>query len=93
MLCVHIAGNELGSLTHHFRQRPLAAAPDKCHVGKLHDASTSVALLPNLSPGRHQLSDPLVDQSTLQRPALLVGRVGDVDLEHLFKSPGGFSRF
>src|SRR5258708_29878911 len=41
------------------------------------------------SPRRLELSRPLADQLTLQRPPLLIGQVGHSDLQHYLPSTAG----
>jgi hypothetical protein len=82
MLGVHITGDELGTLAHDFRQNFFAISVNRCHLNQFNDASPRVTYVVRFSPGRHELSRPLADQLTLQRPPLLVGQIGYSDLEH-----------
>jgi hypothetical protein len=82
MLGVHISGDELGSLTHDFRQNFFAISVNRCHLDQVNDASPRVSWVVRFSPSRHELSRPLVDQLTLQRPPLLIGQIGYGDLQH-----------
>ena len=82
MLCVHVAGDELSTLTHDFRQNGFALSVNRCHLDQLNDAPPRVARVSLFSPSRLQLSRPLSDQLTLQRPPLLVRQVSDSDLQH-----------
>jgi hypothetical protein len=82
MLCVHVAGDELSTLTHDFCQNRFALSVNRCHLGQLNDASPRVPRVTLFSPGRLELSGPLSDQLALQRPILLVVRIGDSDFQH-----------
>jgi hypothetical protein len=82
MLCVHVAGDELGTVTHDFRQNFFAISVNRCHLNQLHDASPRVPHVVRFSPSRLEFSGPLADQLTLQRPPLLIGQIGYSDLEH-----------
>jgi hypothetical protein len=73
MFCVHVAGDELGTLTHDFRQNGFAIAVNRYHLDQLNDASPRVPCVVRFSPGRLELSRPLADQLTLQGPPLPVG--------------------
>jgi hypothetical protein len=84
MLCVYIPRDELGTLTHHFRQNGFAIPPNKCHVREFNYASTFVAQVVKRSPGRPQLSRPLINQAALQQPSLFIRRIGDIDFQHVF---------
>jgi hypothetical protein len=82
MLCVHVAGYELGTLAHDFRQNFFAISINRCHLDQVNDASPRVPSVARFSPGRQELNRPLADQLTLQRPPLLVGQIGYRDLQH-----------
>jgi hypothetical protein len=82
MLCVHVAGDEPGTLTHDFRQNFFAISVNQCHLDQLNDSSSRVPYVARFSPSRPELSRPLADQLTLQRPPLLLGQIGNRDLEH-----------
>jgi hypothetical protein len=82
MLCVHVAGDELGTLTHDFRQNFFAISVNRCHVNQVNEASPRVLYVVGFAPGRLELSRPLADQLTLQQPPLLRGRLGYSDPEH-----------
>ena len=82
MFCVHVAGDELGALTHDFRQNGFAISVNGCHLAQFNDASPRVPCVAGFSPGRLQLNRPLADQLTLQRPPLLIGQIGYSDLQH-----------
>jgi hypothetical protein len=82
MLCVHVAGDELGTLTHDFRQNGFAIPVNRCHLNQVNDAAPRVPCVVRFSPSRLKLSRPLADQLTLQRPPLLTGRIGYSDPEH-----------
>jgi hypothetical protein len=82
MLCVHIAGDELGSLAHDFRQNFFAISVNRCHLGQVNDVSPRVSSVVGFSPSRHEYSRPLADQLTLQTPPLLIGQIGYRDLQH-----------
>jgi hypothetical protein len=38
MLCVHIAGNELGIVAHDFRQNGFAILVNRCHLNEINNA-------------------------------------------------------
>jgi hypothetical protein len=82
MLCEHVAGDELGTLAHHFRQNLLAISVNRCDFNQLNDASPLVPYVVRFSPSRLEFSCPLANQLTLQRPPLLIGQIGYSDLEH-----------
>lgn len=65
MLRIHIAGNELGALTHHFRQNRFAAPTDERDVAKLNHTPRSVPVAANFIPCPPQFSRPLADQLAL----------------------------
>jgi hypothetical protein len=82
MLCVHIAGDEFGTLTHDFRQNSFVISVNRYHLDQLNDASPRVLCMVRLSPGQLELIRPLADQLTLQRPPLLIRLIGYGDLQH-----------
>jgi hypothetical protein len=82
MFCIHVAGDELGTLTHDFRQNGFTIVVDGCHVNHFDNASSHIACLARFSPSRLELSRPLADQQTLQGPPLLIGQIGNSDLQH-----------
>jgi|SRR4051794_15612517 hypothetical protein len=82
MLCVHIAGDELGTLAHDFRQNGFAISVNRCHLNEINNAPPRTHDVMRFSPSRLKLSRPLANQLTLQRPPLLVSRIGYRDLEH-----------
>ena len=84
MFCVHVAGDELGALTHDFRQNGFAISVNGCHLDQFNDASPRVPCVVRLSPSRFELGCPLADQLTLQRPPLLIRQIGYSDLQHYF---------
>jgi hypothetical protein len=73
MLCVHVAGDEFGTLTHDFRQNGFAISVNRRHLDQINDASPRVVCVVRLSPSRLELIGPLPDQLTLQRPPLSIG--------------------
>ena len=87
MFCVHIAGDELGTLTHDFRQDSFAIPVNSCHLGQFNDASPCVLRVARFSPSRLEFNRPLADYQTLQRPPLLIGQIGYRDLQHYFPLP------
>jgi hypothetical protein len=82
MFCIHVAGDELGTLTHDFRQNGFTIVVDGCHLDHFDNASSRIACLARFSPSRLELSRPLADQQTLQAPPLLIGQIGNRDLQH-----------
>jgi hypothetical protein len=82
MFCVHVAGDELDALTHDFRQNGFAISVNRCHLDQLNDAPPRVRHVARFSPTRLEFRRPLADQLTLQRPPLLIGRMGYSDLQH-----------
>jgi hypothetical protein len=82
MLCVNVAGDELGVLTDDFRPNGLAISVDGCHFGQIRDASSCVRCAARFSPRRLEFNRPLANQLTLQRPPLLIGQFGYIDLHH-----------
>jgi hypothetical protein len=42
MLCVHVAEDEFGTLTHDFRQDGFAISVNRCHLNQINDASPHV---------------------------------------------------
>jgi hypothetical protein len=76
MLCVNVAGDELDALTHEFRQNGFSTSVNGCHLDQFNDAPPRVACVARFSPSRLKLSRPLADQLTLQRPPLLIRKVG-----------------
>src|SRR5437899_284415 len=87
MLCVYVAGDELGALTHDFRQNGFAISVNRCHLHQLNDASPRLPGVARFSPSRLELNRPLADQLTLQRPPLLIGQIGSSDLQHYSPLP------
>jgi hypothetical protein len=82
MFCIHVAGDELGTLTHDFRQNGFTIMVNGCHLDHFDNASSRIACLARFSPSRLELSRPLADQQTLQAPPLLIGQIGNRDLQH-----------
>src|SRR5580700_2777542 len=82
MSCVHVAGDEVSTLTHDFRQSGFAISVDGCHLGKFNDASPRVPCVSRFCPSRLEFIRPLADQLTLQKPPLLIGQIGYSDLQH-----------
>jgi hypothetical protein len=82
MFCVHVAGDELGTLTHDFRQNGFASSVNGCHLDQFNDASPRVPCVARFSPSRLEFNRPLADQLTLQRPPLLIGQIGYSDPQH-----------
>src|SRR5260370_19520602 len=82
MFCVYVAGDELGTLTHDFRQNGFTIPVDGCHVAQLNDELPRVPCATRFSPSRLELRRPTADQLTLQRPPLLSGQIGYRDLQH-----------
>jgi hypothetical protein len=82
MLRVYVAGDELSTLAHDFRQNGFAVSVDRYHLDQLNDGSPRVPGVVRFSPGRFELSCPLADQLTLQCPPLRIGQIGDSDLQH-----------
>jgi hypothetical protein len=82
MFCVHVAGDELGALTHDFGQNGFAISVNGCHLDQFNDASPRVPSVARFSPSGLELNRPLADQVTLQRPPLLIGQIGYSDLQH-----------
>jgi hypothetical protein len=69
-------------VTHDFCQNGFARLVNECHVDQLDDAPAGVAFVALFSPSQPQLSRPLTDQLTLQRPPLLIRQIGYIDLQH-----------
>jgi hypothetical protein len=82
MFCVHVARDKLDALTHDFRQNVFATSVNVRHFDQLNDAPPRVADASLIGPSRLELSRPLSDQLTLQRPPLFTGQIGYRDLEH-----------
>jgi hypothetical protein len=82
MLCVYVAGDELGALAHDFRQDGLAISVNGAHVGQVNDAFPCVFCQARFSPSRLEFNRQSTDQQTLQMPPLLVGQIGFSDLQH-----------
>src|SRR5258705_4224999 len=82
MFGVHVAGDELGALTHDFRQGGFAIPVNECYLDQINDAPSRVPCVVLFAPTRLELSCPLADQLTLQSPPLLIGQIGDSDLQH-----------
>src|SRR5258708_3040452 len=70
MFCIHVAGDELGTLTHDFRQNGLPIVVDGCHLDHFDNASSRIPPLAPFSPSRLELIRPLADHTT-RRPLLL----------------------
>jgi hypothetical protein len=83
MLCVYVAGDELGTLIHDLRQNSLSVSVNRCHIDQLNNAFSRVPCVTLFSPSRLELSRPLADQLPLQRPSLLIGRISYSYPEHL----------
>src|SRR6266850_6340956 len=86
MFCVYVAGDELATVTHNFRQSFFAITVDRCHLGQFNDALVGFPRDLSFSPGRPELSCPLADQLTLQRPPLPFRRVRHSDPQHCSSS-------
>jgi hypothetical protein len=69
-------------VTHDFCQNGFARLVNECHVDQLDDAPAGVAFVALFTPSQPQLSGPLTDQLTLQRPPLHITRIGYIDLQH-----------
>jgi hypothetical protein len=82
MFCVHVAGCELGTLTHDFRQGGFTIAVNRYDFDQLNDESPFVSCAVRFSPSRPELIRPLADQLTLQGPPLPARKIGDSDLQH-----------
>jgi hypothetical protein len=82
MFCVHVACDELGTLTHDFRENGFAISVNGRYFGQFNDASSRIPFMARFSPSRLELIRPLADQLTLQRPPLLIGQIGYSDLQH-----------
>src|SRR5258706_14948679 len=52
MFCIHIAGDELGTLTHDFRKNGFTIVVDGCDLDHFDNASPHIARLALLSPSR-----------------------------------------
>jgi hypothetical protein len=61
MLCIHVASNELGTLTHDFRQNGFTTTVNGCHLDHFNDAPARIACLALFSPSRLELSRPMSD--------------------------------
>jgi hypothetical protein len=61
MLRVHVAGGEIGTLAHDFRQNFLAISVNRCHLSQLNDAFPRVPYVVRFLPGRPELGRPLAD--------------------------------
>jgi hypothetical protein len=82
MFCVHVAGDELGTITHDLPKNGFAISVNECHFDQVNDAPSRVTRVPLFLPSQLELCRPLSDQLTLQGPPLLVGRTGYSDLQH-----------
>jgi hypothetical protein len=82
MLCIHVAGDELGTLTHDFRQNRFAVSVNRRHLDQINDASPRVFCAVRFSPSRLEFIRPLPDQLTLQRPPLFIGQICYRDFQH-----------
>jgi hypothetical protein len=79
LLRVYAASDELDALTYNFRQSGFSNSIDDRHVVQLDDASARVALAASFSPQRTELDRPRTYQATLERPSLLVRKIGNGD--------------
>jgi hypothetical protein len=61
LLRVETASDELGALTHDFRQSRFASLVNERHVVQINDASARVTFAASLSPGRPELGCPPTD--------------------------------
>src|SRR2546430_14951816 len=86
MFWVYVAGDELSPVTHNFRQSFFAITVDRCHLGQFNDALAGFPRYSSFSPGRPELSCPLADQLTLQRPPLPLRRARHSDPQHCSSS-------
>jgi hypothetical protein len=82
VLCVHVASDELGALTHDFCQNGFTISVNGCHLDQFNDAPPRVLRMARFSPSRLEYNRPLADQLTLQRPSLLIRQIGYSDLQH-----------
>jgi hypothetical protein len=73
MLRVHVAGNELRSIAHNFRQNRFTFPVNRCHFDQVNDASPHVPRMMRFFPSRFQLIRPLPNQMTLQGPPEFIG--------------------
>src|SRR5260370_3834226 len=89
MFYVHVPGYELGSVTQDFRQNGFAVAVNGRHFDQLNDAPPRVPCVARFSPARLELRRPLAHQPALQRPPLLIGQVGNGDLQQLLSLDAG----
>ena len=80
--CIRVAGDELGALTHDFRQNRFPISVDRCHLDQINQASPRVSCVVRFSPSRPEFIRPLPDQLTLQRPPLFIEQVCYRDLRH-----------
>jgi len=60
-------GDELGALTHDFRENRFAISVDRCHLDQINDASPRVSCAVRFSQTRPEFIRPLPDQLTLQK--------------------------
>jgi hypothetical protein len=82
MLCVYVAGDELGSGAHDIRQNRFAISVNRCHLDQIDDASPHILCMMPFFPSRFELIRPLPNQLTLQGPPLFSGQVGYGYLQH-----------
>jgi hypothetical protein len=66
MLCVHVAGNEIGPGAHNFRQNRFAISVNRCHLDQINDASPHILCVMRFFPSRFELIRPLPDQLILR---------------------------
>jgi hypothetical protein len=83
MFWVNVGINELGALTHHFRQNFVAVQVNRYHLNHFNYVSPRVACEKRFSPSRLKFIRPLVDQLTLQGPPLPFGQIGYSDFQHV----------
>jgi hypothetical protein len=82
MLCIHVAGDEVGSIAHDFRQNRFAIPVNRCHLDQINNASPHILCMMRFFPSRFELIRPLPNQLTLQGPPLFSGQVGYGYLQH-----------
>jgi hypothetical protein len=82
--CFVYTSSEMNSAPwpHDFSQNFFAIWINRCHLHQVNNPSSLVRYEAIFSPGRPEFRRPLADQLTLQRPPLLIGQIGDSDLEH-----------
>jgi len=61
MLCVHVAGDELGAMSHDLSQNGFAISVNRCHFNQFNDASPRAFCVMCFSPARLEHGRPLAD--------------------------------